>query len=238
MFNQIKEDVQVALEKDPAARNAFEVIICYPGVHALITYRISHWLWTHGFKLVGRVLSYLARWITGIEIHPAARIGRRFFIDHGMGVVIGETSEVGDNVFIYHGVTLGGLSMKKGKRHPTIGDNVVIGAGAQVLGPTVIGANTKIGSGSVVLQHVPEYSTVIGVPGRVVFSGVTSKQSSDNPEEAFPDPVANAIECMLSRLPQMEKEIRALRKVIDEGEHSGPAAEPAPVKEGFRQSNP
>ena len=152
------------------------------------------------------------RWLTGIEIHPAAVIGRRFFIDHGMGVVIGETSEVGDNVFIYHGVTLGGLSTKSGKRHPTIGDNVVIGAGAQVLGPTQVGSYTKIGSGSVVLQHVPEYSTVIGVPGRVVFSGVPPTQDGADGEESFPDPVAKAIECMLERLPKMEKEIRELRK--------------------------
>ena len=125
MFSQIREDVAIAMEKDPAARNLWEVLICYPGVHALIIYRIAHWLWNHKLKFAGRALSYIARWITGIEIHPAAKIGSRLFIDHGMGVVIGETSEVGDNVFMYHGVTLGGLSMKKGKRHPTIGNNVM-----------------------------------------------------------------------------------------------------------------
>lgn len=228
MLRQIKEDVQVALEKDPAARNFWEVIICYPGVHALIAYRISHWLWDHDFKFVGRILSYIFRWLTGIEIHPAAKIGRRFFIDHGMGVVIGETSEVGDNVFIYHGVTLGGLSTKKGKRHPTIGDNVVIGAGAQVLGPVEIGANTKIGSGSVVLQHVPEYSTVIGVPGRVVFSGISSAHESEDPQETFPDPVARAIECMLEKMPLMEKEIRALKEAIEEQKQTLP--DPVPLK--------
>ncbi|PIQ95764.1 MAG: serine O-acetyltransferase [Nitrospinae bacterium CG11_big_fil_rev_8_21_14_0_20_56_8] len=214
MFKQIKEDVEVALEKDPAARYFLEVLLLYPCVHALIAYRVAHWLWNHDCKFLGRLLSFFARWMTGIEIHPAAKIGKRFFIDHGMGVVIGETSEVGDNVFIYHGVTLGGLSTKKGKRHPTIGDNVVIGAGAQVLGPIKIGGHTKIGSGSVVLQHVPEYSTVIGVPGRVVFSGVETVP--DAGEESYPDPVARAIECMLERLPQMEREIRALKETVKE----------------------
>ncbi|MBC8283037.1 MAG: serine O-acetyltransferase [Nitrospinae bacterium] len=216
MLRQIKEDIDVALEKDPAARNALEVLILYPGVHALIAYRITHWLWGIGFKFVARALSQFARWLTGIEIHPAAIIGRRFFIDHGMGVVIGETSEVGDNVFVYQGVTLGGLATKKGKRHPTISDDVVIGAGAKVLGPIQIGCNTKIGSGSVVLQNVPEYSTVIGVPGRVVFSGISSEMEDEEGPESFPDPVARAIECMLDRLPQMEKEIRHLKETLKE----------------------
>jgi len=228
MLNQIKEDIQVALEKDPASRNLLEVIVCYPGVHALVAHRISYWLWNHDWKFAGRVLSYFFRWLTGIEIHPAAKIGRRFFIDHGMGVVIGETSVIGDNVFIYHGVTLGGLSTKKGKRHPTIEDNVVIGAGAQVLGPVTVGRNTKIGSGSVVLQEVPEYSTVIGVPGRVVFSGVSSELEQITGEESFPDPVAKAIECMLDRLPKMEKEIRSLREAINEQKESLP--DPVPTK--------
>jgi serine O-acetyltransferase len=226
MLNQIKEDVQVALEKDPASRNLLEVIVCYPGVHALVAHRVSYWLWNHDWKFAGRVLSYFFRWLTGIEIHPAAKIGRRFFIDHGMGVVIGETSEIGDNVFIYHGVTLGGLSTKGGKRHPTIGDNVVIGAGAQVLGPVTVGRNTKIGSGSVVLQEVPEYSTVIGVPGRVVFSGVSSEFEQVVGEDSFPDPVAKAIECMLDKLPKMEKEIRSLREAIEgqKESHSDPVS--------------
>lgn len=228
MLNQIKEDIQVALEKDPASRNLLEVIVCYPGVHALVAHRISYWLWNHDWKFAGRVLSYFFRWLTGIEIHPAAKIGRRFFIDHGMGVVIGETSVIGDNVFIYHGVTLGGLSTKKGKRHPTIKDNVVIGAGAQVLGPVTVGRNTKIGSGSVVLQEVPEYSTVIGVPGRVVFSGISSELEQITGEESFPDPVAKAIECMLDRLPKMEKEIRSLREAINEQKESLP--DPVPTK--------
>lgn len=227
MLKQIKEDIEVAIEKDPAARNFWEVVLLYPGVHALIGYRFAHVLWKFNLRFVARFISYFMRWLTGIEIHPAAIIGRRFFIDHGMGVVIGETSEVGDNVFIYHGVTLGGLSTKRGKRHPTIGNHVVIGAGAQVLGPTRIGDYTKIGSGSVVLQHVPEYSTVIGVPGRVVFSGVTPTQDGADGDETFPDPVARAIECMLDRLPQMEKEIRQLKEDLRSGKFSGPESAPA-----------
>ena len=215
MLRQINEDIAVALEKDPAARNALEVLFLYPGVHALIAYRVTHLLWGIGLKFIARGLSQLARLITGIEVHPAAIIGKRLFIDHGMGVVIGETSEIGNNVFIYQGVTLGGLATKTGKRHPTVFDNVVIGAGAKILGPIKIGCNTKIGSGSVVLQDVPEYSTVIGVPGRVVFSGISSEMEDDEGPESFPDPVARAIECMLDRLPEMEKEIRQLKETLN-----------------------
>ena len=231
MLRQIKEDIDVALEKDPAARNALEVLILYPGVHALIAYRFNHWLWGLGVKFIARSFSQIARWVTGIEIHPAAIIGKRFFIDHGMGVVIGETSEVGDNVFVYQGVTLGGLATKKGKRHPTISDDVVIGAGAKVLGPIKIGCNTKIGSGSVVLQNVPEYSTVIGVPGRVVFSGISSEMEDEDGPESFPDPVARAIECMLDRLPEMEKEIRHLKKTLKENG----ICDPSPIEETTRK---
>tara|TARA_B100001765_G_scaffold207775_1_gene166241 strand:+ start:393 stop:1109 length:717 start_codon:yes stop_codon:yes gene_type:complete len=215
MLRQINEDIAVALEKDPAARNALEVLFLYPGVHALIAYRVTHLLWGMGLKFIARGLSQLARLITGIEVHPAAIIGKRLFIDHGMGVVIGETSEIGNNVFIYQGVTLGGLATKTGKRHPTVFDNVVIGAGAKILGPIKIGCNTKIGSGSVVLQDVPEYSTVIGVPGRVVFSGISSEMEDNEGPESFPDPVARAIECMLDRLPEMEKEIRQLKETLN-----------------------
>ena len=231
MLRQIKEDIDVALEKDPAARNALEVLILYPGVHALIAYRFNHWLWGLGMKFIARSLSQIARWVTGIEIHPAAIIGKRFFIDHGMGVVIGETSEVGDNVFVYQGVTLGGLATKKGKRHPTISDDVVIGAGAKVLGPIKIGCNTKIGSGSVVLQNVPEYSTVIGVPGRVVFSGISSEMEDEDGPESFPDPVARAIECMLDRLPEMEKEIRHLKETLKKNG----ICDPSPIVEKTRK---
>ncbi len=239
MFAQLKEDVQEAMKKDPAARHFWEVLICYPGVHALLAYRFNHWLWNHHVKLIARLSSYLARWLTGIEIHPAAKIGRKFFIDHGMGVVIGETSEIGDNVFIYHGVTLGGLSMKKGKRHPTIRDNVVIGAGAQVLGPVTVGENSKIGSGSVVVQSVPEYSTVIGVPGRVVFSGISA--DLEDLEETFSDPMAQAIEAVLDRLPQMEKDIRSLQDALEgESPEEETPKPPAPVplkKTGMKQAS-
>jgi len=241
MLKQLKEDINEAMEKDPAARHFWEVLLCYPGVHALIGYRFNHWLWNHNIKLIARLSSYLIRWLTGIEIHPAAKIGRRFFIDHGMGVVIGETSEIGNNVFMYHGATLGGLSMKKGKRHPTIRDNVVIGAGAQVLGPVTVGNNSKIGSGSVVVQSVPEYSTVIGVPGRVVFSGISA--DFEDLEETFSDPMAQAIEVVLDRLPQMEKDIRSLKDVVElesTGEATPPPPEPVPLKKtGIKKaSNP
>ena len=208
----MNEFLDSIIKRDPAANSKLIVMVAYPGVKAVFFHYIAHRIWKMNFYLIARILSQLSRFLTGIEIHPAAKIGKNLFIDHGMGVVIGETSEVGDNVFIYHGVTLGGLSTKNGKRHPTIGDNVVIGACAQVLGPTRVGSYTKIGSGSVVLQHVPEYSTVIGVPGRVVFSGVAPTQDGADGEESFPDPVAKAIECMLERLPKMEKEIRELRK--------------------------
>lgn len=213
MRSRLREDIHTAMEKDPAARNSLEVLLLYPGVHALITYRFAHMLWNNGFKLFARFLSYFARSVTGIEIHPAAKIGRRLFIDHGMGVVIGETSEIGDDVFMYQGVTLGGLSSKKGKRHPSVGNFVVIGAGANVLGPITIGEYSKIGSGSVVLQSVPGYSVVVGVPGRVVYSGVS--KSPDGDEDSFPDPVAQAIECVLHKLPQMENEIRSLKEKLD-----------------------
>ena len=226
ILRQIKEDVAVALKKDPAARNATEVLFLYPGVHALIAYRLTNWLWGKGFKFIARGLSQFTRLVTGIEIHPAAIIGKGFFIDHGMGVVIGETSEIGNNVFVYQGVTLGGLATKKGKRHPTVSDDVVIGAGAKVLGPIKIGCNTKIGSGSVVLQDVPEYSTVIGVPGRVVFSGISSDMEDEEGLETFPDPVARAIECMLDRLPKMEKEIRQLKETLNENGIASPGSSP------------
>lgn len=229
MFSQIREDVNEALKKDPAARNLWEVFLCYPGVHALLAYRLGHWLWNKGIRLPARVLSYLARWFTGIEIHPAARIGRHFFIDHGAGVVIGETSKIGDNVFLYQGVTLGGLSMIKGKRHPTIQDSVVIGAGAHILGPVTVGKNAKVGAGSVVVQDVPEYCTVIGVPGRVVFSGVSAAQ--EDPEDMFRDPMAQAIEVVLDRLPQMERDIQLLKQRLKELEPgtSNPHSTPDPV---------
>src|SRR5271157_5937782 len=171
MFSFMREDVAAVKDRDPAARSALEVALLYSGLHALWGYRFHHWLWIHGWRFPARALSQLARLITGIEIHPGAQIGRRFFIDHGMGVVIGETTQVGDDVLLYQGVTLGGTGKEKGKRHPTIGNNVVIGTGAKILGNITVGDHTKIGAGSVVIRSVPDHSTVVGVPGRVVRSG-------------------------------------------------------------------
>ena len=167
-LNQIKEDIKTIYEKDPAADNLWEVLLCYPGLHALIAHRIAHKLRYWGIPVIPRLISYWSRIFTGIEIHPGARIGRRFFIDHGMGVVIGETTYIGDDVLIYQGVTLGGTGKDTGKRHPTVGNNVTVGAGAKVLGNITIGDYTNIGAGSVVIDNVPEHSTVVGIPGRIV----------------------------------------------------------------------
>lgn len=170
MFSRLKEEFAVVMERDPAARNAWEIITCYPGLHALLFHRVAHRLWTSGFKWLARLASHVARWLTGIEIHPGATIGRRFFIDHGMGVVIGETAEIGDDCTLYHGVTLGGTSWNKGKRHPTLGKGVVVGAGAKILGPIIIGDGAKIGSNAVVVKPVPAGATAIGIPARLVES--------------------------------------------------------------------
>jgi serine O-acetyltransferase len=168
MFRNIREDIASVFDRDPAARNVFEVLTCYPGVHARIFHRVAHALWKMRLKWMARFISHFARWFTGIEIHPGATIGRRFFIDHGMGVVIGETAEIGDDVTIYHGVTLGGTSWKEGKRHPTLGNGVVIGAGAKVLGPIQVGAGAKVGSNAVVVKDVPEGATAAGIPARIL----------------------------------------------------------------------
>ncbi|UCD69994.1 MAG: serine O-acetyltransferase [Betaproteobacteria bacterium] len=168
MFEQLREDIRVIFERDPAARSTWEIVTCYPGFHALLFHRVSHRLWRSGLNWLARWLSHFARWFTGIEIHPGATIGRRFFIDHGMGVVIGETSVIGDDCTLYHGVTLGGTSWKKGKRHPTLGNQVVIGAGAKVLGPISLGAGARIGSNAVVVKDVPDRATAVGIPARIL----------------------------------------------------------------------
>lgn len=168
MWQLIKEDVNCVFDRDPASRNVFEILTSYPGVHAILFHRLNHWLWGKGLKWLSRFLSYIARWITSIEIHPGATIGRRFFIDHGIGVVIGETTEIGDDVTLYQGVTLGGRKMKPGKRHPTLGNNVIVGAGAKILGPFTVADNARIGSNAVVLEEVPRGATVVGIPGKVV----------------------------------------------------------------------
>ncbi|MEF9953131.1 MAG: serine O-acetyltransferase EpsC [Clostridium sp.] len=171
MFKTFKEEARNVLEKDPAAKNMLEVVLCYPGLHAVLFYRLTNKLYKRKWFVLARVISQVVRNFTGIEIHPGATIGKGLFIDHGMGIVVGETAEIGDNVTIYHGVTLGGTGKDTGKRHPTVGDNVLIGAGAKVLGPIMIGSNTKIGANSVVLKEVPENSTVVGIPGKIVTKG-------------------------------------------------------------------
>lgn len=209
VFRTLYEDIKTVLDRDPAARNSLEVFFCYSGFHALTMHRVSHWLWCHKLKSLARFNAMLARFFTGVEIHPAAKIGRRFFIDHGMGVVIGETAEIGDDVTIYHGVTLGGVSLKKEKRHPTIGNNVIIGAGAKVLGPFKVGDRVRIGANSVVLHEVPDDATVVGVPGRI--TGDSKRQDMFNHTE-LPDPVANAFNCIIDRIVEMEKEIQTIKK--------------------------
>jgi len=214
MFKRIKEDIKVVFERDPAARNIIEVLLCYPGLHAIWFHRIAHWLWTHNFRLLARIISHISRWLTGIEIHPGAKIGRRFFIDHGMGVVIGETTEIGNDVTIYHQVTLGGTSTKKGKRHPTIGNNVVIGAGAKILGPVKIGNNCKIGANSVVIKDVPPNSTVVGIPGRVVRRDGIKPTRVDLEHGKLPDPVMESLKQMLDIIHDLELEVKSLKKEI------------------------
>jgi serine O-acetyltransferase len=218
VFEQLKEDIQCVFDRDPAARNAFEVMTTYPGFHALVLHRFNHWLWRKGLKWLARWLSMFARWFTGIEIHPGARIGRRFFIDHGMGVVIGETAEIGDDCTIYHGVTLGGTSWEKGKRHPTLGNDVVVGAGAKVLGPILVSDRARIGSNAVVVKTVPAGATVVGVPGRLVQrTAEPTEEEAKRHEFAkrlgfdaygttrdMPDPVAHAINCMLDHIHAMD----------------------------------
>jgi serine O-acetyltransferase len=228
MFQRLREDIRCVFDRDPAARTFFEVVTTYPGVHAVIYYRLCHALWNARLKWLARWLSTLARWLTGIEIHPAATIGRRFFIDHGMGVVVGETAEIGDDCTLYHGVTLGGTSWKKGKRHPTLGNDVVVGAGAKVLGPITVGAGARIGSNAVVVKDVPPGATVVGVPGRVVKREAVSDEH-DQRRRAFakkigfdaygttqdmPDPVANAINHMLDHIHAMDNKLEMLGEAL------------------------
>jgi len=210
MFARMKEDILSVFDRDPAARNALEVIFCYPGLHAIWLHRIAHWFWTSELFFLGRLTSQISRFITGIEIHPGARIGRKFFIDHGMGVVIGETAEIGDNVTMYHGVTLGGVTWDKVKRHPTIGDNVVIGSGAKVLGPFTVGANSKIGSNSVVVKEVPPNSSVVGIPGRVVMTEGKTPEKPDLQHGNMPDPEAKAISCLFDQIRELDRKYQLL----------------------------
>jgi serine O-acetyltransferase len=213
-FSRLREDIQTALDCDPAARSAAEVVLAYPGLHAIWTYRIAHWLWTHNLKLSARLLSQWARWVTGIEIHPGATIGRRLFIDHGMGVVIGETCEIGEDVLIYQGVTLGGTSLKKEKRHPTIEDHVMISSGAAVIGPVTIGQGSRIGSGAVVVSSAPPYSTIVGIPGKVVERD-RARDVMDLDHARLPDPVARAITGLAEQLNRMSVRINEMEERQD-----------------------
>lgn len=212
LFETLREDIQTVFAKDPAARSVLEVIFCYPGLHALWLHRLAHFLWLHGFKFLARFLSHINRFLTGIEIHPGAKIGRRFFIDHGAGVVIGETAEIGDDVLMYQGVVLGGTSLKKEKRHPTVGNNVVIGTGAVALGAITIGDGAKIGSGSVVVKSVPPGATVVGIPGRIAEDRKGPLQDLEHGK--LPDPVAEAIRLVLKEQDKLEQRLRRLENSL------------------------
>jgi serine O-acetyltransferase len=215
MFKRIRRDIESVFDRDPAARSKWEILTAYPGLHAIWFYRMAHWCWMHHLFWLGRLMSHIGRALTGIEIHPGARIGPGFFIDHGMGVVIGETAEVGANVTLYHGVTLGGTSWKKGKRHPTIEDDVVVGAGAKILGPITIGARTRVGANAVVVKEVPPDSVVVGVPGRithrhgerVVYIDHGQTHAVDLEHGALPDLTAGALRHLAERIEKLEKQI-------------------------------
>ncbi|MCO7572093.1 serine O-acetyltransferase [Pseudomonas chlororaphis] len=222
MFERLREDIQSVFHRDPAARNAFEVLTCYPGMHAIWIHRLSAALWGMGWKWLARLVSNFGRWLTGIEIHPGAKVGRRFFIDHGMGIVIGETAEIGDDVTLYQGVTLGGTSWNKGKRHPTLEDGVVVGAGAKVLGPFTVGAGAKVGSNAVVTKAVPAGATVVGIPGRIIMKSSDEQEAKRKAmaeklgfdaygvSEDMPDPVARAIGQLLDHLQAVDARLEGV----------------------------
>lgn len=224
-FSQsVRDDVRSALDRDPAARSALEVVLCYSGLHAVWAYRLNHWLWNHHFRLLARWLSQVARLMTGIEIHPAAQIGRRLFIDHGMAVVIGETAIVGDDVTLYQGVTLGGTGKEKGKRHPTIGSGVVIGAGAKVLGNICIGDNCRVGAGSVILRDVAHDSTVVGVPGHVILRH--GKRVVITDPKQITDPLSDALHAVASQVKELKARVDRL-----EGKEPADASAPAEIQD-------
>jgi len=211
-FKEIREDINTVFQKDPAARSKIEVLLCYPGLHALWLHRIAHWLWERKFRFLARLISHGNRFLTQIEIHPGAKIGKRFFIDHGAGVVIGETAEIGDNVLMYQGVVLGGTSLEKKKRHPTIGNDVVIGAGAILLGPITIGDGAKIGAGSVVIHDVPPEKTVVGIPARV--AGEHAHLLVDLEHANLPDPVFNTLEYLLHEQQRLRRRLKELEEKL------------------------
>jgi len=223
MFKTLREDIRTVFAKDPAARSVLEVVFFYPGLHALWLYRLAHFLWCHRLRFPSRFLAHIGRFLTGIEIHPGATIGRRFFIDHGAGVVIGETAEIGDNALMYQGVVLGGTTLKKGKRHPTIGNNVVLGTGAVVLGAITIGDDARIGSGSVVVKSVPPGATVVGIPGKIVED--RHEPLLDLEHGKLPDPVAEAIRVVLREQDKLEERLKKLESL------SGITSPPDELKE-------
>ena len=230
MLEGVREDIQSVFHRDPAARNSVEVLLNYPGLHAVLFHRLAHRLWKVNFKLLARCISTFSRWLTGIEIHPGATIGRRFFIDHGMGVVIGETAEVGDDVTLYHGVTLGGTSWNKGKRHPTLSNGVVVGAGAKVLGPITVGVNARIGSNAVVTKDVPAEATAVGIPGRIICKDEDGDCQKEKQRQAMaskigfdaygmtsdmPDPIAQSLKHMLDHMHAVDKKISAMSNALE-----------------------
>jgi len=229
MLNRIREDIHTAFDRDPAARSVWEILTCYPGLHAIWGYRLANYFWRHGLHWLGRFVSHVFRWLTGIEIHPGATIGRRFFIDHGMGIVIGETTEIGDDVTLYHGVTLGGTTWEKKKRHPTLENGVIVGAGAKVLGAITIGEQSRIGANSVVFRDVPKHSTVVGIPGTVV--GTTESLIQDGKinldHHLLANPVAEALGHVLNMIDDVNARIDTF--------HPRPKGEKAKVDEQLEQ---
>ena len=215
MLTRIREDIACVFERDPAARSTWEVITCYPGFHALLIHRLAHRLWRMKLRWLARFVSHVSRFLTGIEIHPAARMGRGVFIDHGMGIVIGETAEVGNNVSLLQGVTLGGTSTKREKRHPTLRDNVTVGSGAKIIGAITIGENSRVGAGSVVVRDVPPNAVVVGVPGRVTFKDGQRVGGIDMNMTDLPDPVSRAIEQLVEQIRGLEADLDSLRKQVD-----------------------
>ena len=209
MLKTLHRDIQSVFDRDPAARSVLEVLLCYPGLYAVWGYRLSHWLWRHRLKLLGRYVSQIMRWFTGIEIHPGATIGPGLFIDHGMGVVIGETAELGEEVTLYHTVTLGGTSLQKGKRHPTLGDRVTVGAGAKILGPIVIGSDSRVGANAVVVKSVPSNSVVVGVPGQIIARSKphTAKDRPDLEHSLLPDLVGVTLQSLIARVDELERRV-------------------------------
>jgi serine O-acetyltransferase len=229
MFETIKEDIQVVFDRDPAAKSAIETLTACPGLHAILFHRLNHWLWNKGLQLIARLTAHLARFLTGVEIHPGATVGRRFFIDHGMGIVIGETAEIGDDCSIYHGVTLGGTTWNKGKRHPTLKNDVIIGAGAKVLGPITLDDGARVGSNAVVVKDVPAGATVVGIPGHVVARKERKTDDKEAQREAMakkigfdaygsskdmPDPIQNALDTMLDHMHKVDRELDELKKQL------------------------